>query len=184
MSDFDRRRELGRLGERLVSRYLQSAGFGVLPSYEYSGAGDNKAPRLQFIDRGLVVPDLDCARAGSRVWLEVKTYERAVFNRSRCADVHGIHRRHHAHYLQVEAATGSPAWVLILEVETGALLAGKIAELPWFDCQCGGCRAGGRCRVPRGPQVYVDRQELRQIHAFAPAAMLALRRAWREDVAS
>lgn len=184
MRDFDRQRALGRLGERLVSRYLQSAGYGVLPSYDYSGEGDNKAPRLEFLEYGLVVPDLDCARAGSRVWLEVKTYERAHPNRSRGIRVHGILRRHYQHYLQVEEATGNPAWLLILEVESGVLLAGKISLLPWLACQCGGCRGGQRCRVPHGPQVYVDRRELRRIHTFPPAAMLPIRRAWRQEVAS
>jgi hypothetical protein len=179
-NDFDRQRALGRLGELLVSRYLQSVGFGVLPSYDYSGVGNNKAPRLQFAQRGLVVPDLDCARSGARVWLEVKTYERAAYNRKRRADVHGIKSQHHAHYLEVEETTGNPAWVLFLEVETGALLTGKLSDLPWFACQCGGCESGRRCRVPNGPQIYVERRELRLMHTFDSTAMAPIRQEWSE----
>ena len=67
----------GNAGERVVAGYLKAHGFGVLASYDYCGVDGDKAPRLMFEVGGLVVPDLDHAKA-----MEAKKMaEEAMVNR-------------------------------------------------------------------------------------------------------
>ena len=70
---FDEKLELGRLGEDLVTGWFKSKGFGVIPSSEFTGKNNDKAPRLHFEARSFVTPDLDVCRNGARYWGEVKT---------------------------------------------------------------------------------------------------------------
>src|SRR5690606_34450197 len=63
----------GRTGERLVAELLQSRGWYVIPSYDYSGEDGDKPPRLQGLREAFPVPDLAIARDGIRSWAGVKT---------------------------------------------------------------------------------------------------------------
>src|SRR5690606_40649353 len=69
----------GRNGERLVAELLQSRGWYVIPSYDYSGEDGDKPPRLQGAVDAFPLPDLDVARDGQRRWAEVKTKKRADY---------------------------------------------------------------------------------------------------------
>ncbi len=73
-SSFDVQRERGAVAERAVARWLQTKGWRVLPVYDFSGKGDDKAPKLAAFsaEDSLVTPDLLIARRGLARWVEVK----------------------------------------------------------------------------------------------------------------
>lgn len=161
---FEQHLAQGRTGEAIVTRWLQGQGFGVIPSYDFTGSDGDVAPKLKFLSRSLVVPDLDVCRSGRRCWVEVKNYYHAAFNRSKQIHVHGIKARHHRDYLRVQAATGDPVYLAIVERDTGAILVGRLDALPWFPCQCRPCKLGLRdCNAPVKESVYCDRAAFREI---------------------
>lgn len=118
-----------------MARWLQERGWFVIPSYDYSGADGDKAPRLQGLKEGFAVPDLDVARDGCRRWVEVKSKGRA--NEWRKAEPwgrpnvpeHGIDYRNYEHYLEVKRQTGDEVWIAIYEEDTGILLAAEVEAL-------------------------------------------------------
>ena len=100
-----------------------------MPSYDYSGEDNNKAPRLQGLAHGLAIPDLDVSKDGRRFWVEVKTKTRSNEYRKQGILKHGIHVSHFEQYLEVERITGTAVWLVIYEESTGALLSQRLSEL-------------------------------------------------------
>jgi hypothetical protein len=119
----------GRAGEQVVAAWLKRRGCFVIPSYDYSGADGDKAPRLQGLWEGYPVPDLDVARNGNRFWVEVKTKEKAAVWRMTGELRHGIELRLLEHYRTVEVVSGCPCWLFVYEESTRCLLAQLLAEL-------------------------------------------------------
>lgn len=119
----------GDKGQKLVARLLQEAGWYVLPSYDYSGQDENKAPRLEGQHETFVIPDLDIAMAGTRRWIEVKTKKQATWTRITQRLEHGFSRRHWLHYQHVQEITGAEVWLCVYEELSGDVLLGKIKDL-------------------------------------------------------
>jgi hypothetical protein len=187
-ASFEQALSHGNLGEVVVSDFLKSSGAGVIASYDYSGA-DNKAPRLMFKSKGLVLPDLDVCKEGTRFWLEVKTYHGPAHNRKHNTLVHGITRRLFDQYAEVSTQTGTPVFVAIVELDSGALLVADLKKLsPLWPCQCGGCKTEhGMCWVKspgikRG--VYWARDLMVPKHMFAAAQIAHIRAAHAELTAT
>jgi hypothetical protein len=120
----------GRNGELIVAEQMQKRGYGVIPCYDFSGEDGNKAPRMQFADFGLVIPDLDLCKGGKRRWGEVKTKFKADAHRKSGDYVHGIDRKHFDSYMSVERESGCPVFIFIVEESTGRILYGPLSELP------------------------------------------------------
>jgi hypothetical protein len=183
---FQRSLERGRLGELLTVSWLQSRGCGVVPCYDFCGSNGEKAPRLQFKDNGLVIPDLDVCSNGKRWWLEVKTYRAPAWNaRNRCL-VHGITSRLRKQYDLVSVATGTDVLIAVLEVESGVLLAAQLGLLEDWPCMCAGCRAGKECTIGwRGIKAgsYWPRASMAERVRFDDAQMAPIRSAWTEAAA-
>ena len=118
-----------RTGERLIASLLQREGWFVIPSYDYSGEDGDKAPRLEGLKAGYVVPDLDVARNGVRRWAEVKTKASAVYTRITKRLEHGIPKRHYGCYLEVQRITGCKVTLFVYEENTGEILFGALDEL-------------------------------------------------------
>lgn len=116
--DFRQRPEYirGRTGEQRVAEFLQQRGFYVIPSYDYSGEDNNKAPKLQGKQTAYVIPDLDVCRAGLRRWVEVKTKSEATLWRKTNQLQHGIDERHFNAYLAVQQETGSDVHLAVFEL--------------------------------------------------------------------
>lgn len=79
--------------------------------------------------------DLDVAKHGRRIWIEVKTKAGPTFHRITQCWEHGIPWRHFLHYQRVAAETGCPVWLAVREEESGetlvaslAILAGRVRE--------------------------------------------------------
>lgn len=141
----------GRTGERLVADLLRRAGWYVIPSYDYTGEEGDKAPRLSGLREGFVVPDLDAARRGTRIWVEVKTKAAATYHRVGRRYEHGIPRRHFLAYRQVQAITGCPVWLFVVEEATGVVLCARLDDL------AGRCRVYTGAKMDRGGMVFFPR---------------------------
>lgn len=158
-ASFTENREYGKQAEVSVSGWLKKRGCAIIPSYDYSGDGDNKAPRISTSNTDYVVPDLDVSSKGNRYWVEVKRNNHAAFNRALGIYVHGIKKRHYEHYLKVQEITGCIVWLFVEEDSTGKLLIAKLNDLTPHPCQCGPCRSGQpwfNCRNKIQACVYFD----------------------------
>ena len=181
---FEEQLELGHLGERMVSRLLQRRGCGIVPSYDFGGKDGDKAPRLMFENRGLVLPDLDVCKQGSRQWAEVKTYFDAAWNKKLSADDRGAKGRHANDYLHVEEESGCAVFIFVLEVSTGWLLVARLRALKehpsWHGCMCRACKTrNGRCTAPGITcGVFWDREAMTKFHRFGDGEMADLRAKW------
>lgn len=119
----------GQSGELQVAGLLQARGWYIIPSYDYSGDAGNKAPRLQGQRLSFVVPDLNIAREGKRLWAEVKTKAAATFTHITRQLEHGIPTRHLQDYLKIQEITGCEVWLFIFEEDTRAVLTARLAFL-------------------------------------------------------
>lgn len=125
---FDDALAMGRTGELMVSKWLQSRGFYVIPSYDYTGAED-KAPRMHRGHEGLIVPDLDTCKDGSRRWVEVKTKTEPVYHRKTGTFRHGIDRHQWESYLRIQRETGCKVHLCIIEQVAGIVLMALVDRL-------------------------------------------------------
>jgi hypothetical protein len=119
----------GRRGERLVADLLQRRGWHVIPSYDYAGEGGDKPPRLQGCDCAYPIPDLDVSRGGVRRWVEVKTKAEPTWTRVTGRLEHGVSLRLYESYRHVQAITGCPVWIVIVEERAGAILCAPLDGL-------------------------------------------------------
>jgi len=122
MQSFAQRLQFGRSAEERVARVLQHRfGCHVVPAYDYS-SGD-KAPKLQGAVASYVVPDLDVSANGARSWVEVKAKNNAGSPTRLTGQIeHGFSWRLFQHYQAVQQITGTPVFIIILEVITGDIL--------------------------------------------------------------
>ena len=120
---------MGRTGEKTVAEILQRRGWYIIPSYDYSGEDGDKAPKLHGAFNSYVIPDLDASKEGLRIWVEVKTKTAATYTRITRRLEHGIPYRHFRSYREVEQITGCPVYLVVYEIETGEVLAGRLVEL-------------------------------------------------------
>ena len=122
--------KMGHSWELKVSVFLKKRGNYVIPSYDYSGEENNKAPKLQGVLMEYVIPDLDVSKGGERRWIEVKSKAAAVLHRNSGDYVHGIPKRHYLSYLEVTKITGCEVWLVVCEENTGDILAANLSSLP------------------------------------------------------
>lgn len=125
----------GRAGELEAASLLQSRGWFVIPSYDYSGDDRDKAPKMKGVSDEYILPDLDCCKgpegeaAALRRWVEVKVKAAASWTRKTKCYEHGIPIRHYNHYVAVEKITGCAVWLCVHEEDTGAWLIASLQEL-------------------------------------------------------
>lgn len=108
--------------QRKLDDLLQQRGWYTIASYDYSGDGGSKPPRLYGHFGKHVIPDIDVARAGARFWCEAKAKNAATLYRKTNVLEHGFSLRHFNDYLHVQSITGAPVYVFVYESETGAIL--------------------------------------------------------------
>jgi hypothetical protein len=122
--------QFGLVGEKEIVRILQQYGAYVIPQYNYAEDDEFKGPRMHGGEDELILPDLDVCRQGSRIWVEVKTKSDMNLHRISGDYVHGFNRKHYAHYLNVEQASGNEVWVIFIERLRGEHRCGKLSEIP------------------------------------------------------
>jgi hypothetical protein len=113
----------GREAEQTVAALLKDRGWYVIPSYDYSGPDGERAPKMQGAQDGVVLPDLDIAKRGSRrKWAEVKAKAAPSWTCLTQTMDHGIGYRKWCHYRRIESETGCEVWLFIIEEDTQLLL--------------------------------------------------------------
>lgn len=115
--------------EVALSNWLQARDFWILPTYDYSGLADDKAPRLLKLDRGLIVPDLLAAKDGRFQWFEVKLKSCAALYRKTNTWQTGIPRRHYLHYRELKLATGALIWIVFIHRQENQVRCGEIGQM-------------------------------------------------------
>jgi hypothetical protein len=105
----------GQIGESEIARWLLSKGHSVVPVYEKE-IGTGKGPRYFTPDKQCVAPDMLLLPKGNAppIWIEAK--HKSVFSWHRRDDCWctGIDLHHYQEYLDVEARSGRPVWLLFL----------------------------------------------------------------------
>ena len=181
MKRFEQTLVFGRLGEQFISQWLKRKGYGVIPSYAYSGKDGNKAPKLLFQREEFVVPDLDVCKLGKRFWLEIKTYGYAPENRNHGCLVHGIPGRLYGDYLDVGAKSGCPVHLGVLELCSRSFLTIALETARTILCTCPACRTNPRgCIGPMKQGVYFDRRSFRVQTVFDPSELNGIVSAWEK----
>ena len=131
--DFRKRPEFqeGRAGEMLTADWLmRRRDCYIIPSYDYAGNGHNKAPRLQGLWTGYVIPDLDVCGTTRRFWAEVKVKSKPNYRYTTNTYEHGINNHLIEHYRSVQLISGSPVLLFIYEKSSRWLLTAKLDSLP------------------------------------------------------
>lgn len=130
-ADFRAQLDAAREWEKALASWVRGRGWHVLPTYDFSGKQDDKAPKLlgpsSSID--LVMPDLQCFRNGEVRWLECKWKSHADYNRKRGWHVTGISLRLVEHYQKVTEITGADVFLLFLHEKEGEVRGGRMREL-------------------------------------------------------
>jgi hypothetical protein len=105
--------------EDMFRRWAWARGNYVLPTSEYSGFHDDKAPRLEAPpgSESLVLPDFLLARERRSMFVELKYKQKAVTWRKTGQRRTGFARRLFEHYQTVESVTGLPVYVLFMHEE-------------------------------------------------------------------
>lgn len=106
----------GEWGEGQVRRWFQEQGWFVIPTSAIENGG---APKLIGLLAAHVLPDLQTARAGEMRWVEVKTKTAPVLYQITRTWRHGIDLRLWDEYLKVQAETGLPGDLAIVQVRPG-----------------------------------------------------------------
>ena len=107
-----------RTYERALSDWYQRKfGAHVLPTYDYSGLQENKAPKLICQNSGLVIPDLLVCGNGRTTWVECKWKTHADLHRKTGHLVTGVNARHFSHYQQVKTISGRCVYLMFLHVK-------------------------------------------------------------------
>jgi hypothetical protein len=157
--DFKAALAAARVWEARMATWLRSHGYLILPTYDYTGIGGDKAPRLEAerATDSLVLPDLLVAKGGRSFFVEVKVKARADWTRVSEQLETGLDGRLWSHYLRVEEATGLPVWLAFLHQKEGLVLCNSLAELrPLARSYDGG-------RMGRKEMVFFPFDELRRI---------------------
>lgn len=148
-TDFFKR---GAAGELLIVKFLQKNGCFIVPSYEFTGRENNKAPRLLGMQSSYVLPDLDVSSSGGRFWAEVKTKKEPTYHRNTECWEHGIPTRHYCDYKKVEAITRCPVWIFIYEEDSKNILFQSLQKLEPV------LRSYGGSKMSLGGMVFWDRR--------------------------
>lgn len=118
--------ELGQWGERQARSWCEKQGWFVIPAYLIEDGGAPAATR--HLEK-LVLPDLQVAVNGEARWIEVKTKTLSPVYQKTGDHRHGVDLRNWEAYLEVEAQTGIPGYLMIVQLEPHWLLMASFAHL-------------------------------------------------------
>jgi hypothetical protein len=146
VSAFDEKKNAARSWEIAASCWCRSErGYYVLPTYDFSGKDDNKAPKILSPESvaDLVAPDLMVWGRGETRFLEVKYKTKADTYRKTNTLTTGINRRLWRHYRDVERLLKVPIWILFIHQQERECRADTLANLSnYIDHEYSGWNMG------------------------------------------
>lgn len=164
--------EFGRRGERLVETWLQSIGVATMPAYDFAAQG---APQIRRGTWRVPVPDILGMRRGRSFWFEVKTHEQPFENAKRRCLINGVKERLWSGYKQIALESGSPVFVLVLELNTCELRCARVDQIETWACECRPCRSGATYACNGKQEIYFKRDDMARLHCFERAECDAVR---------
>lgn len=161
MASFQEQRAHSAKAERFTAHWLlrRVPEARILPTYDFSGQANDKAPRLEGRFGKLIMPDLLLMfPAGTSRWVEVKLKTETTLHRKSGVINTGFPLRHWRDYRNVEKATGSQVVVIFIhlrEAKARAATLGQLAPHARID-PSGKMSRGGMiffdwARIPRCP---------------------------------
>jgi hypothetical protein len=111
MANFSENLVYGKIGEDVISSWLQGRGHSIFPAYEKQ-INCGKGPQLFASHGNLVLPDLLAFRNGKVLWVEAKRKTNFTWHRITRRWVTGIDIRHYDEYQKVRLSTKFPVWIL------------------------------------------------------------------------
>ena len=105
---FDESLAYGKVGESIISRYMQSRGHAVLPGTRSKRPWERAA--LFSIGKWLIAPDMLVFTASGAMFIEAKHKSVFTWHRASSAWTTGIDLRHYGDYLRVAKETRLPVW--------------------------------------------------------------------------
>lgn len=128
--NFEQRLEFAKQFEKAVAAWLQRRGWLVLPTYDFSGKDDDKAPKLmaQQWSKSLIVPDLLACR-GETHWVEVKYKTHAEWTWMTQRYETGLNLRLWDHYREVWRVSGIKIWIVFVHRDEAEMRCGDIEYL-------------------------------------------------------
>lgn len=173
--DFESALAHAREQEKRLAGYVRGRGFYLLPTYDFSGKGDDKAPKLEAPPggRSLVVPDLLAWGPSESLWIECKWKQRADFYRKSGHRVTGISLRLWRHYGEVQRRTGLRVVIAFLHEDEGEVRIASLARLavaPMFSHQYAGGKMGSSGMIFFGYDAIPLRAQLADLPADTTAA--------------
>lgn len=122
MGSFAQHFEFGRVGETVITRWLQSHGASVtdaehIPPHTFPGctvhpSGHMKGPHLIHENLRLVLPDLLVFFNGGWKWVEAKHKTCFGWHRKTRQWTTGIDLNHYQEYLHITRVTGLPVYLM------------------------------------------------------------------------
>jgi len=130
MGDFARQFEHGRVGENVITQWLQRHGASVthaehvppdtFPGCKVYPSGYMKGPHLIHENLRLVLPDLLVFFNGGWSWVEAKHKTCFGWHRKTRQWTTGIDLGHYQQYLHIERATGLPVYLMFYHPQAQA----------------------------------------------------------------
>ena len=111
---FKEKLAMGRTGESMAAKWLQSKGCQVLPMYETKETVCQGPVLFTTEGHDVVAPDLIAFSKQRIVWVEVKYKSASPWNRKRQMFTTGIDKRYYHEYIKVSQLTTCPVWLLFL----------------------------------------------------------------------
>jgi hypothetical protein len=120
-TSFEHMLKIGQTGEDIISCWLRSRQWSVLPVYPVVEDA-HKGPRLytayQNEHKELIAPDILAMKGQCIQWVEAKRKSRFAWYEIYGKWQTGIDLRHYEHYLRVSEATHLPVWLFFLHVDS------------------------------------------------------------------
>lgn len=108
---FELKLKNGQIGESLISHWLRSKGWNVLPVYEME-VNHGKGPRLFSAQSQIVAPDAIAFKGEKVMWIEVKHKTAFTEYRIKGTFQTGIDLRHYMEYIKISELNEWPLWIL------------------------------------------------------------------------
>lgn len=124
--------DASRQWEVRLGDFLRRRGWFIVPAYDFSGKGEEKAPKMLAPPnkRSLVLPDLQCfSQRHANRWIEVKVKDHAEWYRIGQHLTTGFNLRHWDHYHRVEELSAAEVTVVFVHESEREIRAATLTQL-------------------------------------------------------
>lgn len=159
---------LGNFGEAIWRNILTASGWNYISLTNIAEGG---APLAHGPNGKTILPDYDAYKEGRSVFVESKAKSQSIVFRLRNQERHGINYTNWTHYKRIEAETGKPCCIALVELHrengnrlewSGSLLFEKLSNLAQ-PCSDG---------APESPaKVYWPRKRFSDLASFSAAEL-------------